>query len=126
MCVCVYACTNVCGGEGKYPHTAGVNTSGRCEADDCSVKVAFKLCERECSTPACVCCVSPFALAVNGRKGVHLMMPKSIMDGMAAAAGGGGGGGGSWKSKVEAAGCLVFTRAVSIHTTHFRSILRPE
>lgn len=34
--------------------------------------------------------------AVNGRKGVHLMMPKSIMDGMAAA-----GGAGGWKSKAR-------------------------
>lgn len=43
--------------------------------------------------------------AVNGRKGVHLMMPKSIMDGMAAA----GGGGGGWKSTartVRLARCL--------------------
>ena len=38
---------------------------------------------------------------VNGRKGVHLMMPKSVMDGMAAAAGGAGVGG--WKSKARTA-----------------------
>ena len=47
----------------------------------------------------------PYAQTVNGKKGVHLMMPKSVMDGMAAA---GGAGAGGWKSTVGGAAQKLF------------------